>query len=282
MPFDPLYQLQYERVIRPAVEGLGLVCVRGDEVYSKPNVVADLWKAIRQARVIIAELTTRNPNVLYEIGLAHAIGKPTILLTRNEDDVPFDLKALRYRYYDTNDPFWGTNLAQAIKSMVRNVLDEPGLSAHLDDVNTQVEFPENPRETPVPTRETQEAIDVSGTWQGSWRRTHASIEHEGTLSIRQHGAGLSGAMTVTFVKSDDQTIVHEELVGAVADRKVTLNGVSYTYIQQAQSSSYLLDNYEMEVSPDGTRMEGEFRSSRGKGSAVFERQGGGGQAGGGS
>src|SRR5436190_2703313 len=100
MPFDSLFQVQYERVIRPAIEELGLICIRADELYSRPQVMADIWKSIRKSRLVIAELTGRNANVFYEIGLAHAIGKPIILLTRNEDDVPFDLKALRYRYYN--------------------------------------------------------------------------------------------------------------------------------------------------------------------------------------
>ena len=100
MPFDSLFQVQYERVIRPAIEELGLICIRADELYSRPQVMADIWKSIRKSRLVIAELTGRNANVFYEIGLAHAIGKPIILLTRNEDDVPFDLKA------GANQPIW--------------------------------------------------------------------------------------------------------------------------------------------------------------------------------
>lgn len=87
MPFDPLFQSYYEQVIRPAVEELGLTCIRGDEIYSRPQIMADIWKCIRTPRLVIAELTGKNPNVFYEVGLAHAIGKPLILLTRNEDDV---------------------------------------------------------------------------------------------------------------------------------------------------------------------------------------------------
>src|ERR1041385_3895652 len=97
MPFNNLFQIQYERVIRPAVEELGLKCIRADEIYLTPQIMADIWNGIRKSRLIIAELTGRNPNVFYEIGLAHAIGKPIILLTRREEDVPFDLKSLRYR-----------------------------------------------------------------------------------------------------------------------------------------------------------------------------------------
>ena len=91
MPFSPTYETEYERIIRPAVEAAGLACIRADEIYSKPQITADIWKSLRAARIVIAELTGKNSNVLYEVGLAHALGKPVIIITRNEDDVPFDL-----------------------------------------------------------------------------------------------------------------------------------------------------------------------------------------------
>ena len=58
MPFDSLFQTYYEQVIRPAVEELGLKCIRGDEIYSRPQIMADIWKSIRTARLVIAELTS--------------------------------------------------------------------------------------------------------------------------------------------------------------------------------------------------------------------------------
>ena len=73
MPFHSLFESEYNRVIRPAIEEVGLECVRGDEIYKEQSIVQDIWRSIRSARVIVAELTNRNPNVMYEIGLAHAL-----------------------------------------------------------------------------------------------------------------------------------------------------------------------------------------------------------------
>ena len=70
-------------------------------------------------KVLVAELTSRNPNVLYELGLAHALRKPVVLISSNEDDVPFDVHHIRVIYYDTNDPFWGDKL---IAKVVENIL----------------------------------------------------------------------------------------------------------------------------------------------------------------
>ena len=271
MPFDSLFQTQYEKVIRPAVESLGLKCVRADEVYSRPNIVGDIWRTIREARVVIAELTNRNPNVFYEIGLAHAIGKPIIFLTRNENDVPFDLKALRYRFYDTNDPFWGENLTKAIQSMVQNVLDESNLSSYLEGIYTKVQLPQQPEQVQVETSKPIPAIDISGSWQGLWKRETATIDHTGTIYITQLQEELSATMTVTFEKAGNMTIVQEILVGSIKGLEITLNGVSYTYIKQGVSISYLLDSFNLQLSDDRRKMEGVFQSKRGRGKAEFEK-----------
>ena len=82
MPFHALFAKEYERVIRPAIQATGLQCVRGDETHGRPSVVQDVWLSLRRARLVLAELSGRNPNVMYEVGLAHALGKPIILLTR--------------------------------------------------------------------------------------------------------------------------------------------------------------------------------------------------------
>ena len=60
--------------------------------------------------MLVAELTSRNPNVLYELGLAHALKKPVVLISSNEHDIPFDVRHIRVIYYNMNDPFWGSKL----------------------------------------------------------------------------------------------------------------------------------------------------------------------------
>jgi hypothetical protein len=81
-------------------ETLGLSVKRGDDFFTSHDVMLDIWRSIYSSRVIIADCTDRNPNVFYEIGLAHALGKVVILITQNEDDVPFDLKSFRYIKYE--------------------------------------------------------------------------------------------------------------------------------------------------------------------------------------
>lgn len=54
-----------------------------------------VWDAIRKADAVVADLTENNPNVLYETGMAHALGKEAVLITQGVNTLPFDLRALR-------------------------------------------------------------------------------------------------------------------------------------------------------------------------------------------
>lgn len=100
MPFDAQLKPVYEDHIAGSARKLGLRVARGDDFFTSHSVMSDIWTAIMSAKVIIADCTGRNPNVFYEIGLAHAVGKPVILITQKEDDVPFDIRHLRYIRYD--------------------------------------------------------------------------------------------------------------------------------------------------------------------------------------
>jgi hypothetical protein len=60
----------------------------------------DIWNAIAASKIIIADCTGKNPNVFYEIGIAHTLGRPVILITQNPEDVPFDVRHFRYIRYE--------------------------------------------------------------------------------------------------------------------------------------------------------------------------------------
>ena len=78
-------------------------CVRADDIYSDGIVIEEIWERICAAQFLIADMTGRNPNVFYEIGLAHALGKHVIILAQSEVDVPFDLRHRRVILYDLGD-----------------------------------------------------------------------------------------------------------------------------------------------------------------------------------
>lgn len=100
MPFRPSLDEVYRLVVKPTVErATGFQCFRGDDLYGPRAIMADIWRAIRRSELVLADLTDRNPNVFYELGLAHAVGKAVILIAQCMDDVPFDLRHLRVVLY---------------------------------------------------------------------------------------------------------------------------------------------------------------------------------------
>lgn len=126
MPFASPLGGYYESIYKPAIEKAGLHPVRADaEIFGAGKIMDQVWTGIRRAKVLVAELTSRNPNVFYELGLAHALQKPVVLVSSNEDDVPFDLKHIRVIYYDMTDPFWGQKLLSKVAENILSAIKNP-------------------------------------------------------------------------------------------------------------------------------------------------------------
>jgi hypothetical protein len=256
MPFDGLFQSQYERVIRPAVEAAGLTCVRGDEVFSRPHVMSDIWDALRRCRVVIAELSGRNANVFYELGLAHAVGKPAIIITRSETDVPFDLKALRYVYYDTSDPFWGETLSSRITELVKKVLADEEFGSGLEgiDLESTGALPTAPTQPlasePAPT------LDIAGRWRSEWTLFDVDVEdgvpEHGLFTLSQSGSSISGDIVVSGTWDGSIYTVKETLTGSINGGEVSLQGVSYSFIKRGKLPLYELDTFKLRLDKRGS------------------------------
>ncbi len=128
MPFVNPIGAYYNSIYKPAIEKAKLKADRADaDLYGTGKIIDQIWKGITSARVLLAELTNRNANVLYELGLAHALHKPVILVCSkaNEEDVPFDLRHVRVIYYDKDDPFWGTKLLEKVAENILSVMQDP-------------------------------------------------------------------------------------------------------------------------------------------------------------
>lgn len=125
-PFSSPYEGYYDTIFRPAVERANLRPVRADtEIFATGKIMDQVWRGIRSADVLLAELTTKNANVYYELGMAHALGKPVVLIAANESDVPFDLRHIRVIYYDMTDPFWGSKLIDKIADNIISAINNP-------------------------------------------------------------------------------------------------------------------------------------------------------------
>ncbi len=125
MPFAEPFETYFKRIIKPAIDESDLYTARGDSLFRSTHIMDDIWNSIKDASLVVAELTGKNPNVYYELGLAHALKKPAILIASNIDDVPFDLRPLRVLVYDKNDPDWGMQLKENISNAIKETLSSP-------------------------------------------------------------------------------------------------------------------------------------------------------------
>jgi hypothetical protein len=105
-PFHPIYEKQFE-VIASVCNGLGLRAMRGDEEFVRGDVFPHILRLITRARIVVANIDGRNPNVFYELGIAHAMGKPTILIAPTPEDVPFDIRTKRLVLFQSLDELRG-------------------------------------------------------------------------------------------------------------------------------------------------------------------------------
>lgn len=101
MQFTEEYNDLYKEVIKPVSENFGFECERADEAHTTNPILQDIIQSLKESSVIIADITPNNPNVFYELGYAHAINKPTILLCdRKREKLPFDISGFRTLFYD--------------------------------------------------------------------------------------------------------------------------------------------------------------------------------------
>lgn len=100
MPFGEWYDIYYAEIYAPAIKEAGFEPRRADELFNTGTVIEQIYSEIKKAKILVAELTGKNANVFYELGLSHARGKPVIFITSSLDDVPFDLRHLRIIVYD--------------------------------------------------------------------------------------------------------------------------------------------------------------------------------------
>lgn len=102
MPFSAEFNGVHE-AINYACTAAKHRCVRADNRWDEPTIIQDIFNLIFKAHVVISDFSGKNPNVMYETGIAHTLGRTVIPITQNIDDVPFDLKHHRVLKYLSNE-----------------------------------------------------------------------------------------------------------------------------------------------------------------------------------
>lgn len=102
MPFDARFTEVYHAIQR-AGSKVGMKVNRADDIWVHHQIIQDIVSLIDHSRVVVVDCTDRNPNVFYEAGIAHTLGREVIMITQHIDNVPFDLRHLRAITYLNNN-----------------------------------------------------------------------------------------------------------------------------------------------------------------------------------
>lgn len=208
MPFGNPFDERYYEIYRSATERAGLEAKRADSLLRPSPIIKDIWEYIRTSKVLIADLTGPNPNVMYELGLAHAHSRPVILLSDSIDNIPFDLRHLRVLLYSTAKPNWANEFEDRIVAAIHDTIEAPinsilplfaqevlsnhvtggGALKEVDGIHSKVLSQREKSIAPLPVdvyrKARQEAKDLyySEGWELQDIRTHLAERFEMSLS----------------------------------------------------------------------------------------------------
>lgn len=121
MPFDKSFDKVYES-IQIASKNLSLECKRADVIWENQSIIQDVVSLIDRSCIVVCDCTGRNPNVFYEVGIAHTLGREVILITQADNDIPFDLQHIRYLKYLNNSEGL-TALTKSLEKRMKKILN---------------------------------------------------------------------------------------------------------------------------------------------------------------
>jgi nucleoside 2-deoxyribosyltransferase len=118
MPFAKEFDDVYELGIEAACKAAGAYCERLDKQIYTELMLERIYNQIAKADMIIADMTGKNVNVFYEVGYAHALGKRTILVTKDADHIPFDMKHFPHIVYEAGIAKLREDLGKRVKHFI--------------------------------------------------------------------------------------------------------------------------------------------------------------------
>lgn len=122
MPFSPGYKGTYDAIKR-TTDHMGLECLRADDIWENSTFMQDIFELIYCSKIVIVDFSERNPNVMYETGIAHTLGKIVIPITQSISDIPSDLGHHRAYKYLPNDEGY-RNLSNELYKRIKTILDK--------------------------------------------------------------------------------------------------------------------------------------------------------------
>ena len=126
MPFDSSFSPVYKAIERAASTS-GMNAMRADNMWNHTTVVQDIFSLIFRSKIVVCDFSGKNPNVFYEAGIAHTLGKHVVPITQHADDIPFDLRHHRFCHY-LNNAEGLTLLARTLADRFRTLSIGPAIA----------------------------------------------------------------------------------------------------------------------------------------------------------
>lgn len=130
------FQYVYEDIIIPAIEAAGMEPLRADETKNTNLIHLDILKSVINSPIAICDMSAKNPNVFYELGLRQAFDLPTVLLKDDKTDAPFDIGGLRYCDYSSSMKH--RDVKSAIEKLTTMIVDTYAKRNDKDEVNSLI------------------------------------------------------------------------------------------------------------------------------------------------
>jgi len=122
MPFSLEWSNTVHQTLSTACKSMAIQPLRGDDVFTPTDILVDIWHSLNDADFVIADITGRNPNVLYELGIAHTLAKPVLIISSNAADIPIDLSTRRVILYNQSELDWSEDLGSKVSQAISEIL----------------------------------------------------------------------------------------------------------------------------------------------------------------
>jgi len=130
MPFSLDWSDAVHQTLSSACKSLAVQPIRGDDMFTPTDILVDIWQSINSADFVIADISGKNPNVLYELGIAHTLAKPVLIISQSANDIPIDLSTRRIIIYGRNEGLWQETLSNKVTKAIQEILNLYGLNPH--------------------------------------------------------------------------------------------------------------------------------------------------------
>mgnify|MGYP000767346306 CR=1 FL=1 len=214
----------YKKIIRPAVESAGCKCIRADEIVESGIIDRSMYALLYYADIVIADISTFNPNAIYELGVRHAL-RPysTIIIKEDEGKIPFDIghdRIISYKHL-------GNEISEAeakkcipqLRTLIQSVINEPKTDSPLYSYIHQIKKPEISEE---------EISSIIGELKNNEDSIYALTEMAKEEIVKKNFKAVAAGIVSGVLASLVSVLVLAKLFGLSHEQYVTLLPKSIT------------------------------------------------------